>query len=47
MFEFVETGKVALPIYQPEAAPAGTSNKEYLANYVRNLLHNAFSNLQP
>ncbi|KAI6784308.1 Exportin-like protein [Emericellopsis cladophorae] len=38
--------KIQGPIYTPEQATAGTSNKEFLANYVGNLLQNAFPNLQ-
>ncbi len=47
MFEFIETDKVSQPIYQPDQAPAGTSNKEFLRDFVANLLRNAFPNLQP
>ncbi|KAG9257713.1 CRM1 C terminal-domain-containing protein [Emericellopsis atlantica] len=39
--------KIQGPIYTPEQATAGTSNKEFLSNYVGNLLQNAFPNLQP
>jgi len=39
--------KIQGPIYTPEQATAGISNKEFLANYVGNLLQNAFPNLQP
>jgi exportin-1 len=46
MFEFVETGKIQEPIYAADQAPAGTSNKQFLQEYVANLLHNAFKNLQ-
>ena len=38
--------KIQGPIYQPDQAQPGTSNKEFLANYVANLLKTAFSNLQ-
>lgn len=51
MFYFISPAddtqpKIQGPIYQPDQAQAGTSNKEFLANYVANLLNNAFSNLQ-
>jgi exportin-1 len=39
--------KIQGPIYTPDQAPAGTSNKEFLAGFVANLLQNAFPNLQP
>jgi len=38
--------KIQGPIYQPDQAQPGTGNKEFLANYVANLLKTAFSNLQ-
>lgn len=38
--------KIQGPIYTAEQAPAGTSNKEFLAGFVGNLLQNAFHNLQ-
>jgi exportin-1 len=52
MFYFVEPAdgtqpKIQGPIYQPDQAPAGTSNKEFLGGFVANLLQNAFPNLQP
>lgn len=46
MFLFVESGKLQEPIYTSDQAPAGTSNKDFLQEYVANLLHNAFKNLQ-
>ena len=46
MFWLVDSGKVQGPIYGSDTA-AGTSNKEYLSQYVQNLLTGAFSNLQP
>lgn len=45
MFWLVDSGKISGPIYTQESAPAGTPNKEFLRNYVGNLLTNAFSNL--
>jgi exportin-1 len=47
MFFFVESGKIRGPIYPPDRAPAGTSNKDFLREYVSNLLREAFKNLQP
>lgn len=38
--------KIQGPIYSPEQATAGTNNREFLANFVANLLQNAFTNLQ-
>jgi exportin-1 len=39
--------KIQGPIYQADQAQAGTGNREFLANYVSNLLQNAFKNLTP
>ncbi|MCJ1239831.1 Karyopherin transporter [Varicellaria rhodocarpa] len=47
MFYFVESGKISRSIYTPEQAPAGTSNKDFLREFVGTLLHKAFNNLQP
>jgi len=52
MFYFVSpadgTGpKIQGPVYEPDQAQAGTSNKEFLANFVGNLLRAAFEHLQP
>lgn len=46
MFFFVESGKITKPIYPPELAAAGTSNRQFLTEFIGNLLHNAFPNLQ-
>lgn len=46
MFYFVESGRIQEPIYSPEQAPLGTSNKDFLQEYVASILHNAFNNLQ-
>lgn len=46
MFYFVESGKITEPVYAPEQAPAGTSNKDFLRTFVANLLQTAFPNLQ-
>ena len=47
MFYFVEAEKITGPIYTPEQAQLNTSNKEFLRNFVGNLLQSAFPNLQP
>ncbi|PSS20309.1 hypothetical protein M430DRAFT_99999 [Amorphotheca resinae ATCC 22711] len=52
MFYFVSPAdgtqpKIQGPIYTPDQAPMGTSNKEFLGGFVANLLQNAFPNLQP
>jgi exportin-1 len=52
MFYFVSPAdgsvpKIQGPVYTPEQAAAGTSNKDFLGNFVSELLHNAFPNLQP
>jgi exportin-1 len=39
--------KIQGPIYQPDQAQPGTSNRDFLANFVTNLLRTAFPNLQP
>jgi exportin-1 len=39
------TPKIQGPIYQPDQAQAGTSNREFLGNYVASVLQNAFPNL--
>ncbi|KAI9849337.1 MAG: Karyopherin transporter [Sclerophora amabilis] len=46
MFFFVESGKIQGPIYQPDKAPENTTNKDFLRQFVANLLQNAFPNLQ-
>lgn len=38
--------KIQGPIYPVETIPAGTSNQDFLASFVSDLLHNAFPNLQ-
>lgn len=38
--------KIQGPIYSPEQAQAGTDNREFLSNFVANLLQTAFPNLQ-
>lgn len=50
MFYFVQpadgtTPKIQGPIYTPGQAPEGTGNREFLGEFVSNLLQNAFPNL--
>ena len=46
MFYFIETGKITEPVYTPEQSPAGTSNRQFLLDFIGNLLQSAFPNLQ-
>ncbi|KAF2794351.1 hypothetical protein K505DRAFT_374711 [Melanomma pulvis-pyrius CBS 109.77] len=47
MFWLVDTNKLEGPIYtSPDMAPEGTPNREFLRNFVGNLLATAFPNLQ-
>ncbi|ORY12240.1 CRM1 C terminal-domain-containing protein [Clohesyomyces aquaticus] len=46
MFWLVDSNKLEGPIYTPDLAAAGTPNREFLRNFVGNLLANAFPNLQ-
>ena len=46
MFYFVASGKIQAPLYTPEQAPAGTTNADFLRDFVGSLLQNAFPNLQ-
>ena len=45
MFWLVDSGKLQGPIYMPNTAQPGTSNKEYLRDFTTQLLSNAFKNL--
>jgi exportin-1 len=45
MFWLVESNKLQGPIYTAEQAPQGTSNRDFLRQFVGNLLSNAFPNL--
>ncbi|KAK3490684.1 exportin-1 [Neurospora hispaniola] len=52
MFYFVHPAdgspsRIQGPIYQPDQAQPGTSNKEFLTMFVGNLLQTAFANLTP
>jgi exportin-1 len=52
MFYFIQPAdgsspKIQGPIYQDGQVPVGTSNKDFLANFVAELLQTAFPNLQP
>ena len=46
MFYFVETGKITETVYTPEQSPAGTPNRQFLLEFIGNLLQSAFPNLQ-
>ena len=46
MFYFVETGKISEPVYTAEQSPAGTTNRQFLLDFIGNLLQSAFPNLQ-
>ena len=45
MFWLVGADKLSGPIYTQDMAPSGTSNRDFLQNFVANLLSNAFPNL--
>lgn len=47
MFQIVEQNRISQPLYKPDQAPSGTSNKEFVQGYTANLLQSAFPNLQP
>lgn len=47
MFFYVDSGKVGAPLYTPDQAPVGTTNSQFLREFVAQLLINAFSHLQP
>lgn len=46
MIELVCENKIAAPIYPNGSAPPGTSNEAYLRDYLRNMLMQAFPQLQ-
>jgi len=46
LFWLVGGNKIQSPIYTSEQAQPGTSNKDFLSNFVARLLSNAFPNLQ-
>ncbi|CCF58359.1 hypothetical protein KAFR_0E02060 [Kazachstania africana CBS 2517] len=45
LFAMVEENKIPLAIYDERDAPSGTSNRDYLAQYLSNLLCSAFPNI--
>jgi exportin-1 len=52
MFYFISPAdgslpKIQGPIYTTDQAPTGPSNRDFLSEFVANLLHSAFPNLQP
>jgi exportin-1 len=46
MLWLVDSGKVQAPIYSGDQAPQGTSNKNFVMDFISRLLKNAFPNLQ-
>lgn len=46
MFWFIESGRITEPVYTPEQAASGTTNKQFLTDFTGNLLQSAFPNLQ-
>jgi exportin-1 len=46
MFQLVETNKIQQPLYQPDQAAQGTSNKQFVSDFTSNLLQRAFPNLK-
>lgn len=46
LFWLVGANKISGPIYTSDQAAQGTSNRDFLQNFVANLLSNAFPNLQ-
>lgn len=46
MFQLVEANRISQPVYKPDQAPPGTSNKQFVQEYTANLLQSAFPNLQ-
>ncbi|EGX44708.1 Karyopherin transporter [Orbilia oligospora] len=47
MFSIAQSDKIQAPLYTDGQAPAGTSNPEFLSQFVSNLLLNAFNHLKP
>ncbi|KAK5099839.1 Karyopherin transporter [Lithohypha guttulata] len=46
MFQLVEQNRITQPLYKPDQAAPGTSNKQFVSEYTANLLQQAFQNLQ-
>ncbi|KAG7663203.1 CRM1 [[Candida] subhashii] len=46
LIHLVQDGVIKGPLYTPDQAPAGTSNSDYLKQYLSQLLSSAFENLQ-
>ncbi|KKY28632.1 putative exportin [Phaeomoniella chlamydospora] len=46
MFFLIESGKIQDPLYAPDQAAPGTSNKQYVQEYTATLLRQAFQNLK-
>lgn len=47
LISLVQDNRIPVPLYKPTEAPEGTTNQVYLANYMSNMLGNAFSHLSP
>lgn len=47
MFQLIEVGKITEPLYTPEQATPGMSNKQFVSQFTADLLQRAFQNLQP
>ncbi|KAJ6264311.1 Exportin-1 [Drechslerella dactyloides] len=47
MFAIAQSDKIQAPLYTDGQAPPGTSNPEFLSDFVSKLLMNAFSHLKP
>ncbi|RLV91090.1 Exportin-1 [Spathaspora sp. JA1] len=46
LIHLVEDNVIKIPLYTPDQAPAGTSNSDFLKQYLSQLLSSAFENLQ-
>lgn len=46
LIHLIQDGVIKDPLYTPDQAPEGTSNSEFLKQYLGNLLSSAFENLQ-
>lgn len=47
LIHVVQDGVIKYPLYTPDQAPQGTSNSDFLKQYLSQLLSSAFDNLQP
>lgn len=46
MFQLIEQNRITQPVYKPDQAAPGTSNKQFVSQYTANLLQQAFQNLK-